>query len=114
MYRSLVGDCVLRLFIRYIWCMQVGAGASGQVYLCKWRAMTVAVKFTISKDNDSLARNKREALLSRLASHPHLVQTYAVGTTVVSMAASLSRLGYMRGGSFHGVLKFPAGMYFSV
>ena len=47
--------------------------------------MTVAVKFILSKDNDSLARNKREALLSRLASHPHLVQTYATGTTAVSV-----------------------------
>ncbi|KAG2436432.1 hypothetical protein HXX76_006735 [Chlamydomonas incerta] len=56
----------------------LGSGACGNVYTGTWCGMPVAAKFMISGSEDQLQRQQREAALSRLASHPHLVQTYAV------------------------------------
>ncbi|KAG2454621.1 hypothetical protein HYH02_000462 [Chlamydomonas schloesseri] len=58
----------------------LGSGACGNVYTGTWCGMPVAAKFMISGSVDQLQRQQREAALSRLASHPHLVQTYAVAT----------------------------------
>ncbi|PNH11768.1 hypothetical protein TSOC_001383 [Tetrabaena socialis] len=56
----------------------LGSGSSGNVYSGTWCGVTVAVKFMLSGDVGLTQRQQREAALSRLASHPHLVQTYAV------------------------------------
>ncbi|KAG2436439.1 hypothetical protein HXX76_006742 [Chlamydomonas incerta] len=58
----------------------LGSGACGNVYTGTWCGMPVAAKFMISGSEDQLQRQQREAALSRLASHPHLVQTYAIAT----------------------------------
>ncbi|KAG2454628.1 hypothetical protein HYH02_000469 [Chlamydomonas schloesseri] len=58
----------------------LGSGACGNVYTGTWCGMPVAAKFMISGSVDQLQRQQREAALSRLASHPHLVQTYAIAT----------------------------------
>ncbi|KAG2483356.1 hypothetical protein HYH03_017756 [Edaphochlamys debaryana] len=59
----------------------IGSGGGGCVYLGRWRGVTVGVKFIVSYTDDQLIRSQREALLSRLASHPHVVQTYATLVT---------------------------------
>eukprot|EP00198_Chlamydomonas_reinhardtii_P010666 XP_001700003.1 predicted protein [Chlamydomonas reinhardtii] len=58
----------------------LGSGACGNVYTGTWCGMPVAAKFMISGSVDQLQRQQREAALSRLASHPHMVQTYAIAT----------------------------------
>ncbi|GLC58496.1 hypothetical protein PLESTB_001367400 [Pleodorina starrii] len=59
----------------------IGSGGGGCVYIGRWRGCQVAIKFIVSSDDDQLTRSQREALLSRLASHPHVVQTYATSVT---------------------------------
>ncbi|EFJ51709.1 hypothetical protein VOLCADRAFT_120439 [Volvox carteri f. nagariensis] len=64
----------------------IGSGGGGCVYIGRWRGVTVAIKFIVSSNDDQLTRSQREALLSRLASHPHVVQTYATSVTQLNEA----------------------------
>ncbi|GFR47950.1 hypothetical protein Agub_g9754 [Astrephomene gubernaculifera] len=64
----------------------IGSGSSGNVYSGTWCGVPVAVKFMITGDPSQLQRQQREAALSRLASHPHLVQTYAVAVAQLTHA----------------------------
>ncbi len=64
----------------------IGSGASANVYSGTWRGMPVAVKFMLTGDTSQLQRQQREAALSRLASHPHLVQSYAVAVAQLTAA----------------------------
>lgn len=49
------------------------------VYYGRWRQVPVAVKLIVSATQSDLLLAAREALLAKLASHPNLVQTFAVG-----------------------------------
>ncbi|GFR50781.1 hypothetical protein Agub_g13046, partial [Astrephomene gubernaculifera] len=64
----------------------IGSGGGGCVYIGRWRGVTVAIKCIVSSTDDQLVRSQREALLSRLASHPHVVQTYATSVTQLTEA----------------------------
>ncbi|GLI63145.1 hypothetical protein VaNZ11_006054 [Volvox africanus] len=69
----------------------IGSGGGGCVYIGRWRGVTVAIKFIVSSNDDQLTRSQREALLSRLASHPHVVQTYATSVTQLTEQLFKSR-----------------------
>ncbi|KAG2486481.1 hypothetical protein HYH03_014785 [Edaphochlamys debaryana] len=71
----------------------IGSGSSGNVYSGTWCGMPVAVKFMLSGDVDQLLRQQREAALCRLASHPHMVQTYAVAAAQLTPAHFQSDTG---------------------
>ncbi|KAG2437198.1 hypothetical protein HXX76_005862 [Chlamydomonas incerta] len=59
-----------------------GAGASGgRVFRALWHGAPIAVKLLVSHDHDALQLTAKEALLSRIVSHPQLVQTYSVCVT---------------------------------
>ncbi|KXZ53260.1 hypothetical protein GPECTOR_7g1154 [Gonium pectorale] len=74
----------------------VGSGAGGNVYTGTWCGMPVAVKFMLSGDVGQLQRQQREAALSRLASHPHLVQTYAVAAAQLTPSHFVYQPGHRR------------------
>jgi hypothetical protein len=44
-------------------------------------------------DDDQLTRSQREAILSRLASHPHVVQTYATSVTKLTEPMFKAKVG---------------------
>ncbi|GIL67579.1 hypothetical protein Vafri_20946 [Volvox africanus] len=55
----------------------IGSGSGGRVYAGLWRGSPVAVKILVSSTPDEVRDSVREALLSRVASHPHMVQCFA-------------------------------------
>ncbi|GLI71722.1 hypothetical protein VaNZ11_017028 [Volvox africanus] len=55
----------------------IGSGSCGRVYAGLWRGSPVAVKILVSSTPDEVRDSVREALLSRVASHPHMVQCFA-------------------------------------
>ncbi|KXZ45645.1 hypothetical protein GPECTOR_52g45 [Gonium pectorale] len=81
----------------------IGSGGGGCVYIGRWRGVTVAIKFIVSSNDDQLVRSQREALLSRLASHPHVVQTYA--TSVTQLAENMFKAKGRAKYSIHEVLR---------
>ncbi|KAG2497990.1 hypothetical protein HYH03_004249 [Edaphochlamys debaryana] len=65
------------------WLRWMASGSSGRVYTALWKGSPVAVKLVISATPDQLRENAREALLSRVTSHPALVQCYTVCTEMI-------------------------------
>ncbi|GFR52240.1 hypothetical protein Agub_g14774 [Astrephomene gubernaculifera] len=57
---------------------RLGAGAYGTTWKCRWRTTTVAIKLMVSTSVDELRCSTREAVCSRLVSHPCVVQCYAI------------------------------------
>ncbi|KAG2450168.1 hypothetical protein HYH02_000270 [Chlamydomonas schloesseri] len=55
----------------------VGHGGYGAVYKGVWQGANVAVKFTVADYMDFAGASAHEAVLSKMLSHPNVVQTFA-------------------------------------
>ncbi|KAG2440536.1 hypothetical protein HYH02_010414 [Chlamydomonas schloesseri] len=62
----------------------LASGSSGRVYTGLWKGSPVAVKIVVSHTPDQMRDNAREALLSRVVSHPCVTQCYTVCFDVVT------------------------------
>ncbi|KXZ56453.1 hypothetical protein GPECTOR_1g405 [Gonium pectorale] len=59
----------------------LASGSSGRVYTGLWKGSPVAVKVVLSATPDQLRDSVREALLSRVVSHPAICQEHLQSTT---------------------------------
>ncbi|GLI59404.1 hypothetical protein VaNZ11_001287 [Volvox africanus] len=57
---------------------RLGSGAGGTTWKCRWRTTIVAIKLMVSTSVDQLRASTREAVCSRIVSHPCVVQCYAI------------------------------------
>ncbi|GIL64695.1 hypothetical protein Vafri_18550 [Volvox africanus] len=57
---------------------RLGSGAGGTTWKCRWRTTIVAIKLMVSTSVDQLRASSREAVCSRIVSHPCVVQCYAI------------------------------------
>ncbi|KAG2500749.1 hypothetical protein HYH03_001513 [Edaphochlamys debaryana] len=64
----------------------LGSGSGGRVYSGLWRGSPVAVKIIVSSTPDEVRESMREAILGRVASHPHMVQAFAAFSGYVTDA----------------------------
>ncbi|EFJ44773.1 hypothetical protein VOLCADRAFT_94879 [Volvox carteri f. nagariensis] len=63
----------------------LASGSSGRVFTALWKGSMVAVKVVISSTQDQLRDNSREALLSRVVSHPAICQCYTVCSECITV-----------------------------
>ncbi|GIL72488.1 hypothetical protein Vretifemale_2849 [Volvox reticuliferus] len=59
-------------------------GSSGRVFTGLWKGSPVAVKVVLSDTPDQLLESSREALLSRVVSHPAICQCYTVCSEAIA------------------------------
>ncbi|GLI68753.1 hypothetical protein VaNZ11_013245 [Volvox africanus] len=62
----------------------LASGSSGRVYTGLWKGSPVAVKVVLSDTPGQLLESSREALLSRVVSHPAICQCYTVCSETIT------------------------------
>ncbi|MEW5309718.1 MAG: hypothetical protein WDW38_001581 [Sanguina aurantia] len=62
----------------------VGHGGYGAVYKGMWQGATVAAKYTVADQVDLQGARAHEAVLSKILSHPNVVQTFASRVAILT------------------------------
>lgn len=62
----------------------VGHGGYGAVYKGVWQGATVAAKYTVADQVDLQGARAHEAVLSKILSHPNVVQTFASRVAILT------------------------------